>query len=243
MLFQTSTEALFIVDRDRGVVVSANVRMSELLACDVDAVVGAKFADLVDDPGRDMSMPGHYEDVTLRRADAYPAFVTLFCNLVELPDGQTMLAFTARDTTDRLQLEREIAAKHTALVAAYGELEKRNREIAMLAWRAAAGELVAGMAHHLNNPVGALSSTLRRLVTLITAAPEGGPLPRPDLLRLLDRAERVTRRIESNVESIARASRMTGDEPVPAEERPAELAQILASFNDKLDTIPTKESV
>lgn len=237
-LFQYSTEALFIVDRKTSVVVAANVRMAELLQCEIDAVVGATLDQLSVEVGRDLSAPGHYEDVVLRRADDYPVYVTLFIAHVEV-DGMELAACTARDTTERQQLQREISAKHTALVAAYAELEKRNREIAMLAWRAATGELVAGMAHHLNNPVGALASTLRRLTTITEGSTSAAE--REEILRLLGRASKIARRIESNVDAIARASRNTGSEPPRAAETPEELSAVLASFAHRLDTIPTKE--
>ena len=115
---------------------------------------------------------------------------------VAVHDRGQLAAYTARDTSERRLLERELVAKHTALFTAYADLERahaqlsetkreledRNREIAMLAWRAAMGELVAGIAHHLNNPVGALASTLRRLGTVVTRVPDE---PRAELERLL----------------------------------------------------------
>jgi signal transduction histidine kinase len=199
VLFECSTEALLVVDAGDGRVVSANVRAAELLACDITGVVGRRFADIVVDP-RDVSSPGLYEDVALRRADDYQVFVTVFAARVQLPPDRELIAYAARDTTERRELERDIAAKHTALIAAYADLERSSREIERLAWRAAAGELVAGMAHHLNNPIGALASTLRRLTTLAQACPpELGQ--RDDLLRLTDRATSVARRIEAHVDA------------------------------------------
>jgi len=64
--------------------------------------------------------------------------------------------------SERRLLERELVAKHAALYAAHADLERahaqlgeakreleaRNQQIALLAWRAAMGELVAGIAHH-----------------------------------------------------------------------------------------------
>jgi nitrogen-specific signal transduction histidine kinase len=199
VLFESSTEALLVVDARDGRVVSANVRAAELLACELDALVGNRFADIVLDP-RDVSSPGLYEDVALRRADAYQVFVTVFAARVQLPPDRELIAYAARDTTERRELERDIAAKHTALIAAYADLERSSREIERLAWRAAAGELVAGMAHHLNNPVGALASTLRRLTAIAQACPPELS-QRDDLLRLIDRATSVARRIEAHVDA------------------------------------------
>jgi signal transduction histidine kinase len=199
VLFECSTEALLIVDACDGRVVSANVRAAELLACDIDALIGGRFADIVVDP-RDVSSQGLYEDVALRRGDDYQVFVTVFAARVQLPPDRDLIAYAARDTTERRELERDIAAKHTALVAAYADLERSSREIERLAWLAAAGELVAGMAHHLNNPIGALASTLRRLSTTAHACPAELD-QRADLLRMIDRASSVARRIEAHVDA------------------------------------------
>ncbi len=78
VLFDYSTEALFIVDRSTACVVSANVRVADLLARDVDAVIGARFDHMVVDTDHDVSSPGLYEDIALRRADDYRVYVTLF---------------------------------------------------------------------------------------------------------------------------------------------------------------------
>ncbi len=255
MLFDYSTEALFIVDRTTACVVSANVRVADLLARDVDMVIGSSFADIGLDKGRDLTQPGHYEDVALRRDDDYPVYVTLFVAHIDLAPGQSFAAYTARDMTDRRGLERELVAKHSALFQAYAdlerayaalhdtkqELENRNREIAMLAWRAAVGELVAGIAHHLNNPVGALASTLRRMGTIVNRI-DGEP--KADLQRLLERVAQIATRIESNVSAIVQASRSaTATESARGRlELPHEIAHVLTSFSDRLDDIPTKET-
>ena len=253
LLFASSTEALFIVDRDTDQIVSANVRLAELLAYEVGAVVGCKPAAFLADPERDVSSPGRYEDVEFRRGDDFPLFVELEVVLVDDPVYGRLTAYMARDTGVRRLLEQELVAKHSALFAAYADLERacaaledakrqleiRNREVALLALRAGVGELVAGIAHHLNNPVGALASTLRRL------AVEVGYLPAPQravLDRLLVRAEQVSRRIESNVNAIVRASQATASRESSTKlELPNEVANALASFVGRLDDIPTKE--
>ena len=255
MLFDYSTEALFIIDRTTGCVVSANVRVADMLARDVDMVIGSRLDELSLEPERDLTVPGHYEDVALRRDDDYPVHVTLFVAHIDLPPDQSFAAYTARDMTERRSLERELVAKHSALFGAYADLERayaqlhdtkqeletRNREIAMLAWRAAVGELVAGIAHHLNNPVGALASTLRRMGSVVGRV-EGEP--KVELQRLLERVGQIANRIESNVSAIVQASRSaTASEQQRGRfELPHEIAHVLTNFSDRLDDIPTKES-
>jgi signal transduction histidine kinase len=150
-------------------------------------------------------------------------------------------------------LEGELVAKHSALFSAHAELdaactqlrdtktvlEARNREIAMLAWRAAVGELVAGIAHHLNNPLGALASTTRFMTDCVSrvAEPE-----RTELERLLGRITKIAIRIESNVNDIVRASRSaTATAGDPMTELPPELSAVFDTLSRRLDDIPTKD--
>lgn len=252
LLFETSTEAVFIVDRNTQRIVSANVRAAEMLSREVDSLVGIELAELSFETDRDLLSPGHYEDVALRGGDDYPVYVELNVAHVEADGHGALAACTARDTTERRVLERELIAKHTALFTAHADLERahaqlsdtkreleiRNQEIALLAWRGAMGELVAGIAHHLNNPVGALASTLRRLSGTVARLPDEH---RGELERLLVRIAQITRRIESNVAAIVQASRSSAQSDSSRRELPPELASVLSTFAEQLEDIPTKD--
>jgi signal transduction histidine kinase len=250
LLFETSSEAVFMVDRATQRIVSANVRAAEMLSREVDSLIGVSL-DALELEDRDLRSPGHYEDVALRGSDDYPVYVGLNVVHVEV-DGRALAAYSARDTSERRLLQRELVAKHSALYTAHADLERahaqlsatkqeletRNQEIALLAWRAAMGELVAGIAHHLNNPVGALASTLRRIDRVVGALPDQH---RGELERLLGRTGQLARRIESSVATIVTASRSTA-QPVPGRlELPPELASLLSTFTEQLEDIPTKD--
>lgn len=247
LLFETSSEAVFIVDRETGRIVSANARASEMLSRELGALLGVTL-DAIEHEDRDLRSPGHYEDVALRGSDDYPVYVELHVVHVEAC-GRALAAYSARDTSERRNLQRELVAKHSALYTAHADLERahaqlsatkaeleaRTQEIALIAWRGAMGELVAGVAHHLNNPVGALASTARRLGAATAAVPEA---QRGELERLVAKIHAITRRIESNVAAIVQASRTTaGSRP----ELPPELASVLSTFAEQLDDIPTKD--
>lgn len=253
LLFENSPDAAFIVDRASRRLVSANVRAADMLARSLDELTSLPLAALEHEAGRDLLAAGHYEDVALRRADDYPVYVQLRVAFVDSPEHGALAAYLARDTSERRVLEQELQAKHSALFAAYAdlarahgqltdtkaELEHRNREIAMLAWRAAMGELVAGIAHHLNNPVGALASTIRRLELWAAQLPHD-VRGEPD--RLLARVTQIARRIEHNVAAIVQATRTNAiDDGAGSSELPPELATVLASFVERLDDIPTKD--
>jgi PAS domain S-box-containing protein len=246
LLFESTSEAVFVVDRLALTIVSVNLRACDMFGTDTPSLIGRSIAELSVDPDRDLLGPGHYEDVALRRSDDYTFYVELDVAHVDTDEHGPLAAYMARDTSERRLLETELQAKHTALFTAYADLERakseletRNQEIAMLAWRAAMGELVAGIAHHLNNPVAALASTLRRLDKM---SPQVAPDVRSNYDRLMIRVGQIARRIESNVAAIVQASRSNAVEGSGARELPPELATALETFAERMDDIPTKET-
>ena len=165
LLFERSTEVVLVAERATQVVLAANPPAEELLAAGRADVIGRPFSALLFEPERDLSGAGHYEDVGLRRSDDYPVYVELEVIHVDDPVHGALIAYIARDTTERRILQLELVAKHTALHGAYAELERAhaqltatklalersNREIASLSFRLFgnifAGEvLVAAMA-------------------------------------------------------------------------------------------------
>lgn len=226
LLFDSGAEAAFVVSRATRELVSCNQRLREMLAYETDGECDGTSLFAADETGRKdhdiLEYAGTYEDVALVRADGYPLYVQLTVAHVHHARLGPLAACLARDTTERRNLERELLNKHSALIAAHAELERvvmqlreaqaqleqQNREITTLAgevsrfgWRAAVGELCAGIAHHLNNPVGAMISTLR---TLSVRVGDLEPARREELEPLIRRAREVAVRIETNVNAVVR---------------------------------------
>ena len=118
LLSETSSEAVFAVDIATRRIVSANVRVAEMLHHEIDSLIGVSLADLLFDASRDVMAPGNYEDVALRGSDDYPVYVELHVAHVHTESSGDIAAFAARDTSARRMLERELLAKHTALFTA-----------------------------------------------------------------------------------------------------------------------------
>ncbi|HEY0192630.1 MAG TPA: sensor histidine kinase [Kofleriaceae bacterium] len=130
LLSEASLDAVFIIDRTTEKVVSANLAADDLLRREVGGLVGLTLAELSYEP-RDLRDPGHYEDVALRGGDDYPVYVELLGSPRD-SGGASLIAYTARDLSTRRSLERELAAKHAALITAHVELEACRQEIARL---------------------------------------------------------------------------------------------------------------
>jgi signal transduction histidine kinase len=122
-------------------------------------------------------------------------------------------------------------------------LEERNHEIAVLAgqvsrfgWRAAVGELIAGIAHHLNNPIGALASTLRRLEGQLQSVADAEV--RDELHRMVQRSREISVRIEGNVNAVVRAHEAgTADPACQWLILHREIETALSMFADRLDRV------
>ncbi len=227
MWFDASADGAFAVDRNSGKLVCANSRFAEMLGRQPSDLIEAAFGELLLEnttPSELLGAYGHRDYVAFHHADGGLAFLTLAIAPVPRLEYGELVAYLARDSTAARRRELERLASHDELHAAHGDLsllvaeltsaklqlEERNREIAVLAgqvsrfgWRAAVGELIAGIAHHLNNPVGALSSTLRRLEDQLESVAEEPTRLR--LLRLVQRGREIAMRIEANVDSVVRA--------------------------------------
>jgi PAS domain S-box-containing protein len=182
ILFDHCCEGVFAVQRDSGCILTANHRFSELSGRPLDELIGSGAAELfAHRMGSIFERPGLHEDVALTRPDGYPLFVTMTVAHLDQTEHGPLAACIARDTTERQLLERELLAKHMGLHAAQAELERavtalgeRNREMAVLgaqlsnaSRRALIGELSAGIAHSLNNPLAALASTHKQIVAAV----------------------------------------------------------------------------
>jgi len=238
--FEALADAVLIASAATGKIVAANHRASVLLGRPVADLIGLEVASLALEVDEDLVVPGVYEDIVLRGSGDFPIYVAMQIERLTAPEAGAVVIYTLRDLSPRRSLEGEVVAKHRALFIAHrqlteakAELEHRNREIAMLAWRAAMGEVVSGIAHHLNNPVAALTSTLRRLRRAVAALPVA---QRAELEQILTRVDKLASRVETNVGAIVSASRTDALESFEKDvELPPELATALAKFSVNID--------
>jgi signal transduction histidine kinase len=267
ILSDHATEGLFTVHRQTLTVLSANQQLGELVGRSRQALVGISAGQLFGQERDDavasiVTRAGLHEEVILRGLDDYPVWVDLTVAHIDHPELGPLAACAARDTTERRILERELIAKHKALYTAHAELERavselrdaqtrlaeRNRELSLLgskltqaARRAALGEFSAGIAHSMNNPMGALSSTLRQLVRRIEQ--HGDDELRADLERFLRRCHTALARLERIVNAVRHAHRSGLLEDQPREvDLAAELDLALSLFEGKLGGITVTRS-
>lgn len=123
--------------------------------------------------------PGTYEEVVIAKKDGYIRYVDLSVREVSQPKIYVCLF---RDVTEKKNMERELITKHSELRNAYVELEKKNAELQSMQQTlvqsgkmAALGELAAGIAHELNQPLQGIRGYAQELKALIGAGTASTP--------------------------------------------------------------------
>lgn len=149
-----------------------NGRVRELVGLDPEAMVGRFALDFVpaahrfeaEETWREQLKEGSRKETVLfstRGADGAPLHLEITVTDYALMDEQRLLVI-ARDVTDRIAIEEDRKAQNRLLEERVAErteqLEATLRRLRDQDRLAAVGTLAAGIAHQINNPVGAISA-------------------------------------------------------------------------------------
>jgi PAS domain S-box-containing protein len=189
-LFDQASDAILTVLQD-GSIDAANQAVEEMSGYLKSELVGARIEMLVPDPAKLprharplnpelFTTPGTYEDVAILRKDGYVKFVDFVVRIVTSDGGGIFALALFRDITEKKRMERELITKHTELRNAYVQLERKNAELHAMqetlvqsGKMAALGELAAGIAHELNQPLQGIRGYTQELQYLFkTPTPE-----------------------------------------------------------------------
>jgi PAS domain S-box-containing protein len=179
-VFECVSDALMTVDRD-GKIDLMNPAAEELTGYMRSELVGRALESISPKGAHSarnrplskeiFSTPGTYEDIALETKDGLPRIVDLSVRIVaESPGGAEFCVVVFRDVTEKKRMERELITKHAELRNAFVDLERINAEhkmtqesLVQAGKMAALGELAAGIAHELNQPLMAIRGYAQEL--------------------------------------------------------------------------------
>ncbi|HAP42676.1 MAG TPA: hypothetical protein DD477_03735 [Spirochaetaceae bacterium] len=165
--FEESKDMIYMSNAD-DIIASINKAGMQLLgAKDKFEVLGHSFSDWVvsgEDRNHFLQKIKHNgfvidHEILLKRTDGSTAFCLETAQSVKRIDGTIIeIQGIVRDITDRIKTERDLWAKNLELVEVNNQLQTAHLKMFEQEKMASIGQLAAGIAHEINNPVGFLKS-------------------------------------------------------------------------------------
>lgn len=205
-LFEDSADLVFVSAED-GTLVDINGAGAHMLGYEHPSeVIGrnaAEFYYVASDRNyflEEIARNGYVKnlEVVLKRADGEPVFGSESATRVrDSDDDQPLYQGVIHDITERIKSEKESIQRSMELSKANEELRQAHEELVKKEKLASIGQLSAGVAHEINNPLGFVRSNLsvlRRYVDRYVpffAAYRDLPSPRPESLEAIWDANRI----------------------------------------------------
>lgn len=176
-LFEHSPLGIALVDK-QGRHLECNDAYQRLLGCSDDvlkatdmwSLVPAQFTDEVAGMRQAIGSAGRYGTVELEyhRQDGQRIPVQTCGVRIAGSGGQHYVWSIVEDITERKRLEKERAEQLAALQALNKRLQEAQTQLLQAEKMSAVGQLAAGIAHEINNPVGFVKSNLGTLQSYVS---------------------------------------------------------------------------
>ena len=165
--FEESRDMIYTANAE-DIIASINAAGLKLLGItDRFDAVGRKFSDMVLSPEdrenflrelREHSFVNDYE-IVLKKADGGTLFCLETAHTIRGPDGNILeIQGSIKDISERINKERELWRANLELAEANARLRETQMLVVQREKLASIGQLAAGIAHEINNPLGFLKS-------------------------------------------------------------------------------------
>ncbi|MEA2711706.1 MAG: two-component system, NtrC family, sensor kinase [Phycisphaerales bacterium] len=177
---EQAAEGIYLVDLETKQIIEANAALERLLGYEPGEAKRKKVYDLVDDTRdhvdarmlvlADAPIPLHGER-TYRRKDGTKVDVESSASVISFAGGKVACT-VVHDITARKALERELHDMMQAEHAAHEKLKQTQSALVQTEKLAGLGQMVAGVAHEINNPLAFVSNNVAVLQRDIKALAE-----------------------------------------------------------------------
>lgn len=170
-LFMAMTELIFVFDR-QGRYLKIMATQPELLAEPSNNLLGRTLAEVM--PAENAAQFVGYIEQVLEQQHFLSVEYSLILNGQKVwfaanisPISPETVIWVARNISDRKQAEESLRHKNDELSTALAQLQATQVELIQSEKMAALGQLIAGIAHEINTPLGAIQASIGNITNSI----------------------------------------------------------------------------
>ncbi|MEO1655839.1 MAG: PAS domain S-box protein, partial [Bacteroidota bacterium] len=184
-IMELANDAIFVANAQSGQIVDTNLKGEELLKKSREDIIGLHQSQLhpprfpktpVQEFKEDVNIDGNVREMEVVTSEGEIIPVEISSRTTLSIDNRKLMVGIFRDIRERKARERETKRYQKELEASLGQLRQTQQQLIKSEKISALGHLMAGIAHEINTPVGAIQASSenieRLLMTIIPQIPD-----------------------------------------------------------------------